>query len=159
MKNAIYKFWSKLLDIIGDIKLYKFPMFVVYDPTFFEMTGEKISKAISVMEPGDIVLRGYNMYLDSHFIDGDYSHGSICVSKDSIVHAISPDVCSIHPIEFMECDRIAILRPKDKSKIANALTTANELIGTPYDFNFNSGDQQEVYCFELVAKCYPEMNI
>ena len=42
MKDAIikvgkltYKIWAKLLDFIGDIKLFKYPMFIVYDPSFF----------------------------------------------------------------------------------------------------------------------------
>ena len=42
MKNMInkagkftYKVWSKMLDFIGDIKLFKYPMFIVYDPSYF----------------------------------------------------------------------------------------------------------------------------
>ena len=30
-----YKVWSKLLDFIGDIKIFKYPMFIIYDPSYF----------------------------------------------------------------------------------------------------------------------------
>lgn len=155
--RATYRLWSKILGIIGDIKIYKWPMFVIYDPSFFQMTGDRIEAATKILQPGDIVLRGYDHYLDSHFIDGDYSHGSICTKTDEITHAVSPKVCTIHPIEFMECDRICILRPKDKTLVQQAIDNAKKFVGTPYDFGFNTGDSEEVYCFELVARCYPEI--
>lgn len=156
--KATYKLWSKLLGIIGDIKIYKWPMFIIYDPSYFKMNGDRIQEATEKLQPGDIVLRGYDHYLDSHFIDGDYSHGSICTGKTEITHAVSPKVCTIHPIDFMECDRICILRPKDQSLVEDAVKTAKDFVGTPYDFGFNTGDSEEVYCFELVARCYPSMN-
>lgn len=49
ISRKLYGYWSKLLDIIGDIKIYKWPFFMVYDPTFFDMTGDRISKAIEIM--------------------------------------------------------------------------------------------------------------
>jgi len=30
-----YKVWSKFLDFVGDIKIFKYPMFIVYDPSYF----------------------------------------------------------------------------------------------------------------------------
>ena len=102
------------------------------------------------MQPGDIVLRGYDCYLDSHFIDGEYSHGSIAISKESIIHSISPSVESIHPISFMMCDRIAIIRTKNQELVSEAVKIANEILEnkTKYDFDFNTSDTSELYCFE-----------
>ena len=154
----LYRMWSRLLDIVGDIKVFRFPFFVVYDPHFFDMDGRRIAEALEVLRPGDVVLRGFDCYLDGHLIRGDYSHGSVFVGGD-IVHAVSPRVERIHPIEFMECDRIAILRPRDQSLAESAVKTALALEagGTPYDFDFNTDDPTEVYCFELVARCYPSV--
>lgn len=159
ISKTLYRAWSRLLDMTGDVKVYRHPLFVVYDRDNFKMTGEKIQEAVETLEPGDIVLRGFDFYLDGHFIDGDYSHGSICLSRRRIVHAVSPRVESIHPIGFMVCDRICILRPKDRSLVQKALETAAKLEegNTPYDFDFNTDDPREVYCFELVARCYPEI--
>lgn len=33
MGRSAYKLWSKFLGIVGDIKIYKWPMFIIYDPT------------------------------------------------------------------------------------------------------------------------------
>lgn len=165
MKNPIkaigkwtYGIWSKFLDIIGDIKVFKWPMFIVYDPSYFQMTGPMIQEAMKILRPGDIVLRGYDHYLDGHFINGDYSHGSVCTGPEEITHAVSPKVCTVHPIDFMECDRICILRPKDQTLVGPAVEKAKSLVGTPYDFGFNTGDPNEVYCFELAARSYPSLS-
>lgn len=157
--QGLYSAWSKLLDVIGDIKVFKFPLFVVYDNDDYKMSGEAIQAAQQALRPGDIVLRGYDHYLDGHFIKGDYSHGAIYVGDGQIVHAVSPKVESIHPISFMMCDRIAIMRPKDQGLVAEAVERAREILDgdTSYDFDFDAGDPTEVYCFELVARCYPEI--
>ena len=52
LRRSLYKRWSRLLDIIGDIKVFKFPFFMVYDPSFFKMTGEKIQAACEILQPG-----------------------------------------------------------------------------------------------------------
>jgi len=49
MKKFLYKLWAKFITAFGNIKVFKFPMFVVYDPTFFLMTGEKIVEALSIL--------------------------------------------------------------------------------------------------------------
>jgi len=155
--RTLNNWWSKALDILGDIKIFKYPFFVVYDPSYFKMTGIMIDKALEILQPGDIVLRGYDCYLDGHFIDGDYSHGAIYIGDKTIIHAISPVVCRTHAIDFMECDRIAIFRPKcstDKA-ISQAEKFADDKV--PYDFFFDSSHSDRLYCFELVTACYPEI--
>lgn len=92
LSKKLYSYWSKLLDIVGDIKVFKFPLFVVYDNDEYKMAGCKIKQATEILKPGDIVLRGYDHYLDGHFINGDYSHGAIYVGNDTIIHAVSPKV-------------------------------------------------------------------
>lgn len=42
MKKLIRKIWVRFLEIFGNIKIFKYPMFVVYDPDYFKMNGEKI---------------------------------------------------------------------------------------------------------------------
>ena len=34
-----------LVTMFGNIKVFKYPMFVVYDPSFFKMDGKHILKA------------------------------------------------------------------------------------------------------------------
>lgn len=45
----LYRRWSRLLDIIGDIKLFKFPLFLAYDPSKLGMCGEKIQEAMDIL--------------------------------------------------------------------------------------------------------------
>lgn len=42
MKKLIRKIWVRFLEIFGNIKIFKYPMFAVYDPDYFKMTGDKI---------------------------------------------------------------------------------------------------------------------
>jgi hypothetical protein len=32
MKKIIYKIWSKFLTMFGDIKIFKYPFWLIYDP-------------------------------------------------------------------------------------------------------------------------------
>ena len=59
----------------------------------------------------------------------------------------------------MMCDRIAIVRPKNQELVENAVKIARDMKdnNTGYDFDFNTDDTSELYCFELAAKCYPSI--
>lgn len=158
MKKFLYKLQARFLTAFGNIKAFKWPMFLVYDPTTFRMTGEKILRARDILRPGDVVLRGYSMYLDGMFIPGDYSHGAVYVGDDTIVHAVAEGVSRINAVEFCECDRIMILRPKSGQELA--VKRANEFVenDVPYDFGFRRGESA-LYCFELCAECYRELGV
>ena len=158
IKQRWYELKSKFLTQFGNIKVYKFPMFMVYDPSTFDMTGQKILKVLDILQPGDVILRGYRHYLDGMFIPGDYSHGAIYVGDNTIVHAVAEGVSYIDVVEFCMCDRICILRPK--SHQAEAISAAKKLVAdnVPYDFGFKRG-ASALYCFELCAECYNAFNV
>lgn len=75
------------------------------------MTADKIRRVLSLVKPGDVLLRRYDGYVDNAFIDGKYSHAGIYVGNDMIIHAINPIVSEIDVIDFCRCDNICILRP------------------------------------------------
>lgn len=160
MKKFFYKLWAKFITAFGNIKVFKFPMFMVYDPTFFLMDGKHIKQALDILEPGDVIMRGYNCYLDGMFIDDPfkYSHGGLYIGNDTVIHAVAEGVSEIDAIEFMECDRICIYRPKKYKR--EAISKAKKLLAedTPYDFSFRMGNSA-VYCFELCAECYKKLEI
>ena len=68
MKKLIYKCWSKFLNFFGDIKVFSYPFWLVYDPDDFQVSGKKVLDIIKTLKPGDVILRGYNKYLDGKFI-------------------------------------------------------------------------------------------
>ncbi len=160
MKKLLYTLWSKFLTIVGDIKLFRYPFWIVYDPNYFKMTGNKIIEVMEILKPGDIILRGYDMYLDSKSIPDKlkFSHGAIYIGDGKIIHAIAEGVSYTNIIEFCECDRIAIFRPKKGQKAAIAKAKKFAKSKVPYDFGFSRGTSA-MYCFELCGECYDKLSI
>lgn len=158
MKKFLYKLWSKFLTAFGNIKIFRFPLWLIYDPDDFGVTGEKTAQLLRMLQPGDVLLRGYVHYLDGMFIPGDYSHGAIYVGDGKIIHAVAEGVSYIDAIEFLRCDRIAVLRPAKGVK--KAIRYAKKCVDNhvPYDFKYKNGFSQ-LYCFELVGYAYSGLNI
>ena len=160
MKKLLYKIWSKFLTIVGDVKIFKFPLFMVYDPEYFKMTGDKIIDVMNVIKPGDIICRGFQYYLDGKFIPDPlkFSHGAIYIGDGKIIHAVAEGVSETNIIEFCECDRIVIFRPK--KGVSAAIKKAKQFLKNkvPYDFGFNNG-VSSIYCFELCGECYSSLRI
>ena len=160
MKKFFYKLWSKFLTMFGDIKIFKYPLWLVYDPSDYEVTGEKVLDIMDTLENGDIVLRGYNHYLDGKFIPDSlkYSHGAIYIGENTLIHAVAEGVSEINIVEFCQCDRIAIFRPKKYNKYA--ITKAKEFLKNkvPYDFGYQNG-VSALFCFELCGECYNKLDI
>lgn len=146
--------------MFGDIKVFRWPLWIIYDPDDLEVTGEKTAQMVKLLKPGDVVIRGYKHYADGKFIPSKagWSHGAIYVGDWRIAHAISSGVQYIDAIEFARCDRIAVLRPRAGAK--QAVEKARQFVkeNVPYDFNFKHG-ASALYCFELCGECYPELDI
>lgn len=139
-KSREKSFWEKFLTIFGDIKVFPYPMFMVYDPGSYKMKGEDVRALLDQIQPGDILLRGYDNYLDGKFIGGSFSHAAFyygdCgesdrdkagaahkdaahrktgqekfkVGKQMVVHSIAEGVLMEDLLTFCRCDRVAILR-------------------------------------------------
>lgn len=165
MKRLFRKIWSRFLCIIGDIKVFPWPMFIVYDPVVCQLAGSKIRDVLKSVEVGDILVRGYSRYLDSAFIPGKYSHSGIYIGDGKMIHSVAEGVCEIDILDFLQADRCAIIRlsksidtSKRDSIIAEAIKLAKSYIGTKYDFFFTEGDSA-LYCHELTASCFPTCKI
>ena len=158
MKKFWYRLQARFITIFGNIKVFKWPFFMVYDPTVFSMPGSKIIEARELLRSGDIILRGFSMYLDGMFVPGDYSHGAIYVGDDTIVHAVAKGVSTINIVDFCECDRICILRPKSGQEDAIKIALDFMKNDVPYDFGFKRGTSA-LYCFELCAECYKNLDV
>ena len=151
MFKLFYKLKSAFLTFFGDIKVYPFPMFVVYCPDSFRIKGADTRAAMKQIHPGDLVLRKYRHYLDGFFIPGRFSHTGIYVGHGKVIHAVAEGVSEIDLIDFLRCDAFAIVRPKAGAK--NAIEKLYGWLGKPYDFDFKSGNDR-YYCHELAAEAY-----
>ncbi len=73
--NSEKKRWyEKALTWFGDLKYFKAPFFLVYDPSSYRVKGEDTREVIDIIRPGDVILRGYDHYLDGLLIPGEFSH-------------------------------------------------------------------------------------
>jgi len=68
------RFYERLLTWFGDLKYFKFPFFLIYDPSSYKVRGEDAREVIDIIQPGDVLLRAYDHYLDGKFIPGLFSH-------------------------------------------------------------------------------------
>ena len=161
IKSVYRKIQATVLKIFGYIKVYPAPMFIVYDPSYFKMTGDKMREVENLLKPGDIICRGYDNYLDSYFIaltsPDRYSHAGVYIGDNKIIHAMQPRVREDDILDFMECDRIVVFRPRKGKTLAIKRAKSFLAEGTEYDYDFKL-DSGKLYCFELAAECYKELD-
>lgn len=147
MKPQLYELYKRFMTWFGDVMLATSPP---------ACKAEQIEIMQRLIEPGDIICRGYLYYADGIFIPGSYTHSGIIIDKTHMIHSISEGVQYIHPIDFIkDTDRFIILRPYyEKYKIVDAIDRAKWHVvhQTEYDFSFKEFDES-FYCHELVADC------
>jgi len=149
--KVFYKLKSFLLTIFGDIKVFKWPMFLVYYPYTFRCRANEYRMALHYLQEGDLIFRKYDDYLDGKFIPGPFSHGAIYIGDRTIIHSTAEGVHEIDLLDYLRCDKFCILRPNRGQKIA--IKRAKNILGKEYDFDFKSTDKR-FYCFEVCAYCY-----
>ncbi len=136
MMNAFLKFF-------GDVKVFRFPLFIVYDPGSYQVKGADTREAMGLVQPGDILIRGYKNYLDGYFIPGYFSHAGLYLGEvlpehidlvpspegkklfrageQIVAHAMAEGVFMEDFISFCRCDYMLVLRfPESFSRRADA---------------------------------------
>ena len=176
------KIYDGFLNFFGDLKVFKYPMFIIYDPGSYLVKGEDTREVINLIKPGDILVRGYINYLDGYFIPGFFSHaglylgevkeadrshvkpgqdGRFRAGEQMVIHSMSEGVFMEDIINFCRCDYMVILRRNtDKESEAgkkvifeDVFKTALGYLGEDYDFKFDFSDFTKVSCTELVYAC------
>ena len=138
------RFYNGFLKVFGDIKVFKWPMFLIYDPGSYQVKGQDMLDVLNIVQPGDILLRGYNNYLDGYFIPGYFSHVGFYVGqvkdedKDKVilpegtelfqsgeqmvVHAMAEGVFVQDVLDFCRADRMLIIRLPETMQSTEKLT-------------------------------------
>jgi uncharacterized protein YycO len=146
-----------LVKITGDIYLHKFPFWCIYKPLIHKVKGHEVREVLKVLEPGDILLRRYDGYLNTFFTPGFWGHAALYAGKDEIIHAIGKGVITEDILDFCRTDSIAVLRLKNikKDEIDKAINIAGKYAKEccEYDYRFEDGNGK-VYCSELINECY-----
>ena len=105
---------TNFLKTIGDIKYHPWPLFFIYDPKGFQVKGYEVREVINQVQPGDILLRGYDKYLSGLFIPGYFSHAALYVGEVKendflkLIQQIKPEKNSI-------IDKFKILKVEAKN--------------------------------------------
>ena len=176
------KIYNGFIRFFGDLKVFRFPMFIIYDPGSYKVKGEDIRQVINIIRPGDIIVRGYVNYLDGYVIPGFFSHAGLYLGEvpetagnvlnpsqlknfksgvQMVIHSMAEGVFMEDIINFCRCDYMAILRrnadkeSEDSKKIifARVFETAIRNLGKEYDFKFDFSDFNKLSCTELVYAC------
>lgn len=123
---------DRFLTIFGDIKVFRFPFWMVYDPGSYKVRGAEMRTIGELLQPGDILLRKYDGYLDGRFIPGFFSHvglylGEVLPSEEPavddprvkrcfasgshmVVHSMAEGVFMEDVLNFLRCDYLGVLR-------------------------------------------------
>ena len=49
MKKLLYRFWSRFLTRLGDVKIFKWPLWMIYDPDDYQVSGENVLEVMDVI--------------------------------------------------------------------------------------------------------------
>lgn len=173
------KIYNGFVRFFGDLKIFRFPFFIIYDPGSYKVKGEDIREVIKDVQPGDILIRGYVNYLDGYIIPGFFSHAGLYIGKitnemsagltekqkklfktgdQMVIHSMAEGVFMEDVINFCRCDYMVILRrnPEIESQSCQEFSfekirsQALQKLGNEYDFQFNFSEGSKLSCTELV---------
>jgi len=156
-KDTCYKVKKALVSWGADIRLYKGGI-ILFGSSYYELKGHHIRMILTLVEPGDILLRKYDHYLGSKLIPGFWSHASIYAGDDVVIHMLGHGITVEDILTFVRADHMLILRHVDRDKALKAAARAIELSRRPipieYDYDFDEVDTSKLYCTEFANVCY-----
>lgn len=162
MKSSLlFKLEKAVFGFIGDIKWAGIlhPFWFIFSGKSFRLKGRHYRDLAEIIQPGDILIRRFEGYVDKWLIPGWWNHAGIYVGEldgkqRKVVHAISDGVIVDDLIDFMRTDHVIVLRvPGVHSE--QAIERAKAAIGSEYDFAFDFKESVRFSCTELISHCYP----
>jgi len=125
------KIYNGFVKALGDIKVFPYPMFILYDPGSYRIKGDEMREVMQAVQPGDILVRGYVNYLDGYLIPGFFSHAGLYLGRvdddakrfvkpqgmhlfrtgeQMVIHAMAEGVFMEDILNFCRCDYMMVLR-------------------------------------------------
>ena len=130
-----------------------------------EVTPEQANHLNQLLQPGDVILTcdcAYPGWARMEFwtVRSNYTHAAIYAGDGKIYEAVGGGVKE-SPLDgyFEGRLKVAVVRPPYQSPqdVKAATDWCRAQLGKPYDSVFNTGDDQEFYCSELVYKALQHM--
>lgn len=163
MTKFRYKIQKALFRFVGDIKWHGFsrPFWFTINAKTFRLKGKHYRSVEHIIQPGDILIRRFEGYVDKWFIPGFWNHAGIYCGKVNnkdyqVIHAISDGVVVDDLIDFMKTDHLIVLRAPARLR-EKTIERAKATIGSDYDFAFEFGNSLRFSCTELISYCYREI--
>ena len=153
--QAFYYLKKKIITVLGDVKVYKTPCFVMYDPGSYLLKGKDFDQVSQVIRKYDVMLRRFDAYLDNGFIPGWWNHAGIYMgrAKDkngTVIHAVAEGVLQETLFDFMRADHICILRPKFEYDPIKVDAQVMKAMKKEYDFDFDFANGDRLSCTETI---------
>lgn len=161
----LYNIKKWVFTFIGDIKWsgITHPFWFTINACGYGLRGDHYREVRPMLQPGDILLRRFEGYIDKWFIPGWWNHAGIYVGGENerVVHAISNGVMCDDILNFMRTDHMIVLRynKEDPDYIKNVVDKAMSIVGEEYDFDFNFGEANRFSCTELASYCHHKIDL
>ncbi len=161
MKETIlFKLQKHIFRFIGDVKWAGIlhPFWFTINAKTFLLKGRHYRDVEKIIEPGDILIRRFEGYIDKWLIPGWFNHAGIYVGEvdgedHKVIHAVSDGVIVEDLVDFMRTDHLVVLRaPEDYPH--GAIELAKQAIGCKYDFAFDFTETLRFSCTELISYCF-----
>ncbi len=90
LKETFLRFFGDLKFFGEQPRLFVLPHLLIttsiggallYDPRSYQVKGSDMRKAMADIQPGDILVRGFDNYVDGNFIPGFFSHVGLYLGK------------------------------------------------------------------------------
>jgi len=151
-----YKIQKVIIKWFGNIQIFKYPCFIMLGHTAYKMKGEDVRDVLNVIQPGDIVLRRYDNYISGLMIPGYFTHASIYVGDNKIIHMLGDGIDSQDILTFCRCDEVAIIHCNIEQIKKDAISKAKQYLdsNTEYDFSFDFSNDTRLSCTELIENIF-----
>jgi len=156
-KKIKYNLAKLVIKFFGNVQFFPYPFFcLLFGDTHYKVKGDEEREVLKKLQKGDILLTRFDRYVTSWFIPGYYTHVVLYIGDQQVIHAITKGVVHEDILSVLRCDHVCVLRPKNVSseEIDVAVNYAKGLEGRQYDFIFDSVDDENLYCSELVRNSY-----
>lgn len=158
VKDAVYNVKKSVVSWAADIRFYKGGL-ILFGSSYYKLKGPHVRTIVTLVKPGDILLRKYDHYLGSRIIPGFWSHAAIYAGNNEVIHMLGDGITLEDILTFTRGDHMMILRHKDKDKADIAAFLARKYLEKKieYDYNFDEKETNRMYCTEFVNVCYSEI--
>lgn len=132
MRTHQKDFLEKLFTVCGHLKISLWPPLLAYKPRGYMLKGSHLRDIMKKVQPGDILVRTFNNYVDGFFMPGTFTHvgfylgpvtenhlkqvakienpSQFHTGEQIVIHALGDQVFLDHLIDFCHCDGLAIMR-------------------------------------------------